>query len=334
MSFPTSYDNRVVATLEALRYSTLNHVFLIACGGSLSVLKGAKVLFDIHCNIASSVYNAAEFLALTPKVFSEDSLVILCSTTGTTRETTDAAQFAKEKGATTIGFTADRDSPLANVVEHVIEFEAHYTTGIPIDSKDSNYSRIYQLIMGLVSMTGGEDLNQPLADSIFALQPAIDRAIKTFGPLFAEYAPRFANEDIIYSLASGADYGASYSFSICVLMEMLWINSQAIHANEFFHGPFEVLDENRAFVLLKGLDRSRPLEERAERFLHLFGSTENILVLDAKELDLSGIDERFQGNMVPLIFFDTLWHFAYKLADMRQHKMLEGRRYMKKVVCL
>jgi hypothetical protein len=24
-------------------------------------------------------------------------------------------------------------------------------------------------------------------------------------------------------------------------MEMLWINSQAIHADEFFHGPFEVV---------------------------------------------------------------------------------------------
>ncbi|WP_244630097.1 hypothetical protein [Microvirga tunisiensis] len=37
-------------------------------------------------------------------------------------------------------------------------------------------------------------------------------------------------------------------------------------------------------------------------------------------------------NVVPLIFFDTLWRFAYKIADLRKHEMLEGRRYMKKIV--
>jgi fructoselysine 6-phosphate deglycase len=132
-------------------------------------------------------------------------------------------------------------------------------------------------------------------------------------------------------MASGASYGAAYSFAICVLMEMQWINSQAIHANEFFHGPFEVLDKNRCFILLKGLDSTRALEERADTFLHRFGSAENILVLDAQKLDLTGIDPLFQGNLVPLVFFDTLWRFAYKMAELRQHTMLEARRYMKKI---
>ena len=43
------------------------------------------------------------------------------------------------------------------------------------------------------------------------------------------------------------------------------------------------------------------------------------------------MDERFKAYLVPLVFFDVLWRFAYKLADMRQHPMLEGRRYMKKL---
>ena len=34
---------------------------------------------------------------------------------------------------------------------------------------------------------------------------------------------------------------------------------------------------------------------------------------------------------MPLIFFDTLWRFAYRLADLRQHEMLTARRYMKKI---
>jgi fructoselysine 6-phosphate deglycase len=80
-----------------------------------------------------------------------------------------------------------------------------------------------------------------------------------------------------------------------------------------------------------GLDETRRLEERARHFLFRFGSRENILVLDASELDLTGIDDRFKGYSAPLIFFDVLWRFAYQLAARRNQTMLAGRRYMKKI---
>jgi len=331
MTLPSSFDPGVVAALSALDTQSVKHVFFVACGGSLSIMHPAKFLMDQHSSLPSDVYNAAEFTTRAPRSLDKNSLVILCSMTGTTKETTTAAEFARSKGAATIGLTVEPASPLAMAVDHVVGFEAPYTTGVPIDAKDSNYSRIYQIVMGLIALTGGEDLTETLIDSLNALQPAIDRAQAAFASTFEDYAPRFAKEDVIYTVASGASFGAAYSFAICVLMEMQWINSQAIHANEFFHGPFEVLDKDRAFILMKGLDSTRPLEERADEFLHRFGSAENILVLDAEKLDLSGIDPLFRGNVVPLIFFDTLWRFAYKIADLRKHEMLEGRRYMKKI---
>ncbi len=331
MSLPSAFDAGVVAALCALDAKSVKHVFFVACGGSLSIMHPAKFLLDQHSPLPSDVYNAAEFVSRAPRALDKNSLVILCSMTGTTKETTAAAEFARSKGAKTIGLTVEPASPLAKAVDHVVGFEAPYTTGVPIDAKDSNYSRIYQIVTGLVALAGGEDLTGTLIGSLAALQPAIDRAHAAFAPVFEDYAPRFAKEDVIYTVASGASYGAAYSFAICVLMEMQWINSQAIHANEFFHGPFEVLDKDRAFILLKGLDSTRPLEQRADEFLHRFGSSENILVLDAEQLDLSGIDPQFRGNVVPLIFFDTLWRFAYKIADLRKHEMLAARRYMKKI---
>ncbi|MDO9524965.1 MAG: SIS domain-containing protein [Gemmobacter sp.] len=331
MPLPSTFDPGVVAALSALDAAAVRHVFFVACGGSLSIMHPAKFLLDQHAAIPSDVYNAAEFTSRAPRTLNEQSLVILCSMTGTTRETTAAAEFARAKGARTIGLTVEPDSPLGKAVDHVVGFEAPYTTGVPIDAKNSNYARIYQLVIGLVAQAGGEDLTQPLSISLAALQPAIDRAQDQWAPMFADYAPRMAAHDVIYTMASGASYGAAYSFAICVLMEMQWINSQAIHANEFFHGPFEVLDKDRAFILMKGLDSTRPLEDRADEFLHRFGSDRNIMVLDAATLDLTGIDERFRGNLAPLIFFDTLWRFAYKVAEQRDHTMMEARRYMKKI---
>lgn len=38
----------------------------------------------------------------------------------------------------------------------------------------------------------------------------------------------------------------------------------------------------------------------------------------------------FQRNAVQPIFFDTLWRFAYKIAELRKHEMIEARRDIKK----
>ncbi|WP_421926735.1 SIS domain-containing protein [Neoaquamicrobium sediminum] len=331
MPLPDRSHPAVSAALSAIDAAALRHVFFVACGGSLSIMHPAKFMLDQHGTLPSDVYNAAEFVARAPKRLGPDTLVVLCSMTGTTKETTAAAKFAREKGAVTIGLTVEPGSPLGTAVDYPVKFEAPYTTGVPIDARDSNYSIIYQIVMGLVAATGGEDLTEPLIDSLYNLQAAIDRAQETYAPLWDRYAEHFAKQDVVYTMASGASYGAAYSFAICVLMEMQWINSQAIHSNEFFHGPFEVLDETRCFVLMKGLGSTRALDERAETFLHRFGKVENVLVLDAAKLDLAGIDPRFQVNVVPLIFFDTLWRFIYKVAGFRQQVMLEGRRYMKKL---
>jgi fructoselysine 6-phosphate deglycase len=332
MNASLEVDSGVARALLGLGGRDIGHVFFVACGGSLSIMHPAKFMLDQHsATLTSDVLNAEEFVQRRPRRLGPDCLVVLCSMTGTTKETVRAAEVAKAAGALTVGLTAYPDSPLARACDHVVGYESSYTTGVPIDARDSNYARLYQLVLGLVKRFDGEDKLGLLMESLSHLQAAIDKADGTFAPLFEEFAPRFAQEPVIYTVASGADYGAAYSYAICVLMEMQWIDSQAIHANEFFHGPFEVVDPEHAFILLKGLDSTRPIEERAGAFLDRFGSKEKVLVLDAARLDLSGIAPEFQGNLVPLIFFDTLWRFAYKIAAIRGHAMLEGRRYMKKI---
>ncbi|MBN9055689.1 MAG: SIS domain-containing protein, partial [Rhizobiales bacterium] len=175
MSLPSAFDAGVVAALSALDAKSVKHVFFVACGGSLSIMHPAKFLLDQHSPLPSDVYNAAEFVARAPRTLDANSLVILCSMTGTTKETTAAAEFARARGAKTIGLTVEPASPLGKAVDHVVGFEAPYTTGVPIDAKDSNYARIYQIVLGLVALTGGEDLTQALMASLAALQPAIDR---------------------------------------------------------------------------------------------------------------------------------------------------------------
>ena len=328
----TALNADIQVALEMLRRRPVAHVFLVACGGSLSIMYSGKYFLDRHSStLTCDIYNADEFVCRDPRKLDARALVILCSQTGTTRETVRAAEHARAKGAAVIGLTLDHTSPLGRAVDAALSYQASYTTGIPIDAADSNYGVLYMLLAGLVSLSQEEDLVPRLLSSLGHLQTAIEKAHVHYAPLFESFAPRFAQRQVIYTTASGTDFGAAYSFAICVLMEMLWINSQAIHADEFFHGPFEIVDRDACFITMIGLDETRRLEERTRDFLFRFGCEENILVLDANKLDLSGIDEHFKGYLVPLIFFDTLWKFACRLAALRDHTMLEGRRYMKKI---
>ncbi|MDB5666771.1 SIS domain-containing protein [Cypionkella sp.] len=328
----TDLNPDIAKVLEALENKPVRQVFLVACGGSLSIMHPGKYFLDRHSKtITSDVYNGDEFVCRDPMKLDAESIVILCSQTGTTRETVRAANHAKQKGATVIAMTLDPNSPLGEAADFVLQYQASYTTGLTIDAADSNYGVLYKLLTGLVRIADGVDEMASLLSSLGHLQPAIDKAHIKYADMFTTFAERFKDRDVIYTTASGANYGAAYSFAICVLMEMQWINSQAIHANEFFHGPFEVVDKDACFISMIGLDETRRLEERARDFLYRFGDKDNILVLDAKDLDLTGIDAQFQGYLVPLIFFDALWKFAYKLAAHRNQTMLEARRYMKKL---
>jgi fructoselysine 6-phosphate deglycase len=322
----------IAAALKPFGRRPPSHVFLVACGGSLSSMHAGKYYLDRSSpRLACDLLNADEFVCRDPRKLGPDALVILCSQTGTTPETLRAADLARSRSARTIGMTLDLGSPLAKGVDATVAYRAPYTTGAPIDAADSNYGVLLMLLAELVRLVDGEDRVPALLASLSALQPAIDRAHSHFAPVFAEFAPRLASKNVIYTMASGPCCGAAYSFAICVLMEMLWIGSQAIHADEFFHGPFEVVDRDAAFIQLVGLGETRRLDERARAFLERFGASENLLVLDARDLDLSGIDEGFQPYLTPLIFFDVLWKFAYRLAALREHVMLDGRRYMKKL---
>ncbi|VEA30427.1 Fructoselysine 6-phosphate deglycase [Salmonella enterica subsp. enterica] len=62
------------------------------------------------------------------------------------------------------------------------------------------------------------------------------------------FAQEYKDDKVIYTVASGAGYGAAYLQSICIFMEMQWIHSACIHSGEFFHGPFEITDANTPFL--------------------------------------------------------------------------------------
>ncbi|MGG1217541.1 SIS domain-containing protein [Priestia endophytica] len=315
----------VQAVLNELENKNIRNIFFVACGGSSAIMYPAKYVLDREATtLTSDLYSSNEFIHRNPRQLGKESLVILCSMSGTTPETAEAATFAKSKGAYAVALTNEPTSPLAKNADSVIKYE----WGNDVDAFETNLGVLYQLVFGVLSVVENNGKFAKAVSSLENLQSVYEKALQYEKENARKYAEANKEEPVIYTMASGANYGAAYSFSICILMEMQWIHSHAIHAGEYFHGPFEIIDENVPFMILLGIDETRPLEERALSFSKRYGK--KLTVLDAKEYDLSGIDEEMKGYIAPLILNRVLRQYAEELAEARNHP-LSKRRYMWKV---
>jgi fructoselysine 6-phosphate deglycase len=318
-------DPQVQNVLEALKGRTINHVYFVACGGSSAIMYPNKYILDREAkNLTSDVYSANEFIHRNPRKLGENSLVVLCSMSGTTPETVAAAAFARQKGALTVGYTNQPTSPLAIESEFVVKYE----WGTESVAFNTNLGLLYQLTFGVLNVLEGNDKFDKVINSLTNLQAAFEKSDVQYKDQAFQFGQDYKDEKVIYTMASGANYGIAYSYAICILMEMQWIHSNAVHAGEYFHGPFEIIDKDVPFIILLGLDETRPLDERALDFSKKYG--EKLVVLDAKDLDLTGVDEELKGYIAPLVLNNVLRRYAEQLAEARNHP-LSKRRYMWKV---
>ncbi|MGG1677894.1 SIS domain-containing protein [Neobacillus sp. NRS-1170] len=318
-------DPQVQTVLDALKGRTIDHVIFVACGGSSAIMYPNKYIMDREAlNVSSDVYSSNEFIHRNPRKLGENSLVILCSMSGTTPETVKAATFARQKGALTVGFTNQPTSPLAQESEFVVKYE----WGEESIAFNTNLGLLYQLTLGALNVLEGNDKFDKLINSLHNLQAVFEKSNKQYESKAQQFGQDYKDEKVIYTMASGANYGIAYSYAICILMEMQWIHSNAVHSGEYFHGPFEIIDKDVPFIILLGLDETRPLDERALDFSKKYG--EKLVVLDAKDLDLTGIDEELKGYIAPLVLNNVLRRYAEQLAEARNHP-LSKRRYMWKV---
>lgn len=216
----------------------VNNVFLVGCGGSLAVMTPLKYVMEVNSTLPVYEYNASEFLNIKPKQFNDKSLVILSSYTGTTKETVAAAKLAKKMGAATIGFTGEANSPLGQTVDYCFANAAK--NGVT----DSKLIMLYQIVFNLIKHTDNYDRYDEMMNALATL-PGNMENIKILAEEKAEkFAEEYKDAEFFMTLGAGAVWGETYSYAICILEEMQWIKAQPVHAGEFFHGSFEIVQED------------------------------------------------------------------------------------------
>lgn len=309
--------SKVEAAVKDLYGTGVKNVYMVGCGGSLAVMMPMQFLISKYSELRAEVYNSNEFVHMKPKAFSKDSLYITSSYTGTTPETVAAAQYAKDCGARIIAFTGNLESPLAKLSDFAF-------------SCGSKLIIMYQIVFHLLHLNGDfpqyeafqQALNQ-LPDQVYdAMEAAQDKA--------QEFADTYHDEKFFFVTGSGACYGEAYTYGCCLLEEMQWIYGQSSHAGEFFHGPFEMLTEDSAILILMAEGSCRELDERVLSFAKRY--TKKIIVADmvdyrAQTPALSG---ELREIFCPFLMTNVLSVYSDALAEKRNHP-LSTRRYMFKV---
>lgn len=313
--------------LEKKDNGGVGQVYFVACGGSYGAFYSARVFLETEAkNIKVGHYNSNEFVHNTPTALGKNSLVVACSHGGDTPETVKAAELAKSRGASVIAMTYTPDSPLTRYADFVIGYR--FRTDQEVSHAQDKALQPLTVAVEVLAVTEGYDHYDAYRSALGEIDSIVRAAQEKVESRAVEFAETYKNDSIIYTMGSGAAYGAAYIQSICIFMEMQWINSSSIHSGEYFHGPFEITDHNIPFLIQISEGRTRALDERALSFLNQYGK--RFEVVDAKELGLSIID-----SSVVDYFNQTLFTCVYDvynkiLAEVRNHP-LSVRRYMWKV---
>lgn len=311
----------------------VNSIYFVGCGGSLGALYPAKTFMEKEsAKIKSSWVNSNEFVHSTPKDFGENSIIVLACHKGNTPETIEAAKLGKEKGAAVIILTWLEESEIIEFGDYIVlySFDAspdHLAGNIDY-SREKTMCALYVAVELLAQSEEGYVHYDKFYEGAGMITNIIRKARAHVAERSLAFAKEYKEDTVIYTMGSGAGYGAAYMESICIFMEMQWLDSSSIHTGEFFHGPFEITDANRPFIIQISEGSTRALDERALAFLREYAK--RIEVLDAKELGLSTIDASVVDYFNHSLFNNVYPIYNHDLAAERQHP-LPTRRYMWKV---
>lgn len=311
---------------EIVASHDVKSVAFVGCGASSSELyPGYYFLKDAARTLRPFHFTASEFNQDTPAWVDESAAVITCSLGGTTPEAVEANHVAKSLGATVIAVTHAAGSALTEEADYSIVhgFELNYA------AKIEKMGYVIALAVELLQQTEGYEHYDAMLDGfdrIFDLAESAANHAKGFA---ADFGRQFKDDPLIYYMSSGASLDVAYSSSVCLMMEMQWVNSGSFHSGEYFHGPFEITDKDVPFVLFMNDGKTRKADARALTFLNRFDA--KVAVVDTKDY---GLSSEIAGSVVT--YFNPMLHtavfrtYAEALSEERNHP-LTVRRYMWKL---
>lgn len=222
--------------------SSVNRIFIVACGTAMHAGLVGKNLFEKLCKIPTEVDIASEFRYRNP-IIDEHTLCIYISQSGETADTIAALKLAKSKGAKTLA--------VSNVIGSSITREADYSIythagpEIAVASTKAYTSQV--VLIAILAMYFAEVLEsvdaqviEELKADIIDLPSKIEQILDNTEQI-KEFAKKTYTEKDMFFLGRGTDYNVALEGSL-KLKEISYIHSEAYAAGELKHGPIALIE--------------------------------------------------------------------------------------------
>lgn len=295
-----------------------NNIVVIGIGGTWAEWHPVVHVMRHYTDLPIYLENAAELCIREDKRFlTKDSLVITASASGNTKEIMEAVKMCKDMGIEVAGFTKDMETPLAKELDYIV--------ANPCGDCEHSYMMFFMLGLRLLYNRGEFPAYERFADQMANLHDNLLRIREEFEPKAAEIARAYAKEPYNIFVGSGALWGETYLFSMCILEEMQWVRTKSVTSADFFHGTLELVEKDVPVFLFKGEDEYRPLDNRVERFCEKI--TDKLVVIDTKDYDLKGIDDEFRVICSPMILTSLVTERLAAHYELNTGHSLEFRRY-------
>lgn len=299
------------------------NIFFLGTGGAAILMQPAAQLLQRRSGFPAYMEIAAELVAAGHQALGPESIVIIPSVSGTTKESVAALDYCKARGAAVITLVGHKDTPLGQKADHAFVNFAEDDT-----SCESLYLQSLLVALSVMAHRGECAGHERMVREFSMLPPLLVAVKQAFEPEAERLADSFRDEPYHIITSAGASWPEAWYFSMCILEEMQWIRTRPVHAADFFHGTLELVEQGVSVIILKGEDSCRPLADRVEAFVRQV--TDKVTVLDAAAVSLPGISPETRTLISPVVFATMLERLAAHLAHKRNHP-LTHRRYYKKI---
>jgi fructoselysine-6-phosphate deglycase len=309
--------------IDKLLAAGKKNIFFLGTGGAAILMQPAAQLLQRHSTFASFWDFSAE-LVLDPSLhLGADSIVIIPSRSGTTKESVDVLGFCRGRGATVVTLVGNANTPLATAADHCFVNFCEDDT-----SSECFYLQALLIALSIMKHRGECPDYDALVREIGTLPKGLAETKRAFEPRAADFAAVIKSAPYHIIAGAGSTWSEAFYYGMCILEEMQWIRTRPIHASDFFHGTLELVEQGVSVILFKGEDASRPIAERLEAFVPTY--TQKLTVLDTKSLPLPGVSERLRALISPVLLATVLERVSAHLEVQRNHP-LTTRRYYNKV---
>jgi fructoselysine-6-P-deglycase FrlB-like protein len=294
------------------KMADIKRFYIVGSGGSYSVQLPIIYIAEKYTKVPVYAFSGWEFLERQPEAVDEESVVILISSSGKTKEIIEALEWSNKRGATTMGISQKRESMINNKADIGYGWE---TSGVTLGKLMSLYY-LFGSIFQVKDYKIGSNMIEE-SDNLPTVLPAMTSKAKKDAKKWGLALKDF---DKIFVLGGGINWGLTYQFALCTLMEMCWVHGISVNYSEFRHGALEMFTEGSAAIFLRGRSEQRKLEDNIIKFSE--ENRVNIFIFDSQGLEVDNL-------LTPFTLFIELEWLSFYLSLAKNRRMGTWRFYDK-----